>query len=68
MSRTIEAIMAHMAPPAKRLTASANSHRSIAQWQTGPETISGYARRKLRLAFAPLPLDARKSAESGAKL
>src|SRR5437667_72250 len=31
MSRTIEAIMAHMAPPAKRLTASANSPRFAAQ-------------------------------------
>jgi len=26
----------------------------IAQWQCGPETISGYAQRKLRLSFAAL--------------
>jgi hypothetical protein len=53
MSRTIEAIMAHMAPPAKRLTALANSPRLAAEWQTGLETMSGYAQRKLRLSSAP---------------
>jgi hypothetical protein len=57
MSRTIESIMAHMAPPAKRLTASANSPRFAAQWQTGLETMSGYAGRKLRLSSAPSPLE-----------
>jgi len=57
MSRTIEAIMAHMAPPAKRLTASANSPRFAAQWQTGLETMSGYAQRKLRLSSALSPLE-----------
>jgi hypothetical protein len=57
MSRTIEAIMAHMAPPAKRLTASANSPRFAAQWQTGLETMSGYAQRKLRLSSAPSPVE-----------
>ena len=33
-----------------------------ARWQEGPQTISGYAPRKLRLVFAPLPLDARQRA------
>ena len=69
MSRTIEAIMAHMAPPqsldhcnrrhisAERLTSSANSPRFAAQWETGLETMSGYSQRKLRLSSAPSPLE-----------
>jgi hypothetical protein len=27
----------------------------VAEWQSGPETLSGYAQRKLRLSLAPLP-------------
>ena len=52
MSRTIEAIMAHMVPPPKRQAAPVRIGTLIAEWQEGPPTISGYASRKLRLAFA----------------
>lgn len=31
-------------------------HRLVGQWQCGPSTLSGCAQRKLRLSFAPLPL------------
>jgi len=27
----------------------------VAEWQSGPETLSGCARWKLRLSFAPVP-------------
>lgn len=36
----------------------AQTGQLIGEWQEGPETISGYAPRKLRLVFARLPLDA----------
>jgi hypothetical protein len=62
MSRTIEAIMAHMAPLPKRQAAPAQTGQLIAEWQEGPKTISGYAPRKLRLVFARSPLDARQPA------
>ena len=32
--------------------------RLVAQWQRGPRTLAGYEQRKLRLVFAPSPLDA----------
>ena len=55
MSRTIKAIERHMTPPcqnAKSLSRSAP--KLVAEWQQrGPETFSGSALRKLRLAFAP---------------
>jgi hypothetical protein len=60
MSRTIEAIMKHMAASdAKREIALKRTAKFIARWQEGPQTLSGYAPRKLRLVFAPLPLDDR---------
>ena len=34
------------APPVRKL---------IGEWQSGPETLLGYAQRKLRLSFAPFP-------------
>ena len=30
----------------------------VAQWQSGPQTLAGSERRKLRLVLARLPLDA----------
>jgi len=63
MSRTIEAIIKHMvASDAKQETAPDRTAKFIARWQEGPQTISGCAPRKLRLVFAPLPLDARQRA------
>lgn len=63
MSRTIEAIMAHMRPAAKQQAAPPSGSANLtAEWQEGPETISGYAPRKLRLVFARLPLDAKAAA------
>jgi hypothetical protein len=40
MSRTIEAIMAHMVPPEKREALPVKNSKLVAQWQDGPETIS----------------------------
>jgi hypothetical protein len=57
MSRTIEAIMRHMAPPPKREQAPANSTRLTAQRQTGLETMSGSAQQKIRLSLARSPLN-----------
>ena len=58
MSRTIEAIERHMIPQSKippvRLGLQSRSSKLVAEWQQrGPETLSGHALRKLRLAFAP---------------
>jgi len=56
-------IIKHMvASDAKQETAPDRTAKFIARWQEGPQTISGYAPRKLRLVFAPLPLDARQRA------
>jgi hypothetical protein len=67
MSRTIKAIERHMISPVRSKTRLAtpsvprgelglqpSAPGLVAEWQQrGPETISGYALRKLRLAFAP---------------
>jgi hypothetical protein len=53
MSRTIKAIMRHMTP--KPATPAAGTAKPVTVWQRGPETLSGLARRKLRLAFATSP-------------
>jgi hypothetical protein len=69
MSRTIKAIEHHIAsrprpavPPVWAKTRSGelglqlSAPKLIAQWQQrGPETLSGHALCKLRLAFAPSP-------------
>jgi hypothetical protein len=53
MSRTLNAIERHMTPPSKR-EAVEHAPKLVGEWQQrGPETFSGYALRKLRLAFAP---------------
>jgi hypothetical protein len=49
MSRTIEAIMAHM-QPVKRVATPGQAKRFTASWQTGLES-GGRVQRKLRLAF-----------------
>jgi hypothetical protein len=54
MSRTIEAIQRHMTPPSKREVIEPHTPKLVGEWQQrGPETLSGYALKKLRLAFAP---------------
>jgi hypothetical protein len=58
MSRTIKAIERHLRPrstiPPVRLRLQPSAPGLVAEWQQrGPETLSGHAFRKLRLAFAP---------------
>jgi hypothetical protein len=54
MSRTIEAIQRHMTPPSKREAVAPHARKLVGEWQQrGPETILGFALRKLRLVFAP---------------
>jgi len=53
MSRTLKAIERHMILPV-RLGLESHAPKVVGEWQQrGPETFSGYALRKLRLAFAP---------------
>jgi hypothetical protein len=58
MSSTIKAIERHMIPQSKvppvRLGLQSRAAKLVAEWQErGPETLSGHALRKLRLALAP---------------
>jgi hypothetical protein len=64
MSSTIKAIERHMTLPVRlgpqskvplvRLGLQSRAAKLVAEWQQrGPETFSGHAVRKLRLAFAP---------------
>jgi len=54
MSRALKAIERHMTPPSKREAVEPRAPKLVGEWQQrGPETFSGYALRKLRLAFAP---------------
>jgi hypothetical protein len=54
MSRTIKAIERHMRPPSKREAVEPHAPKLVGEWQQrGPDALSGYALRKLRLAFAP---------------
>ena len=64
MSRTIKANERHMILPVRlgpqskvppvRLGLQSRAAKLVAEWQQrGPETLSGYAVRKLRLALAP---------------
>jgi hypothetical protein len=54
MSRTIKAIQRHMTPLSKREAVEPHAPKLVGEWQQrGPETLSGYALRKLRLGFAP---------------
>ena len=62
MNKITEAIMRHMAPPPQPAVVPLKNTTLTAEWQEGPTTISGYAPRKLRLAFARLPLDSRQIA------
>ena len=56
MSRTLKAIERHMTPPSKSEVVERSAPKLVGEWQQrGPETFSGYALRKLRLAFAPSP-------------
>jgi len=55
MSRTIKALERHMIPQSKAVSVQSRAPSLVADWQQrGPETLSGYALRKLRLSFAPL--------------
>jgi hypothetical protein len=63
MSRTIKAIERDMVP--KLRTIQAEPARLVGEWQQrGPETLSGLGLRKLRLAFAPMPVVTTTSAAS----
>jgi len=54
VSRTLKAIERHMTLPSKSKVAEPSLPKPVAEWQQrGPETISGFALRKLRLVFAP---------------
>ncbi len=54
MSRTLKAIERHMTLPCKTEAVEPHAPKLVGEWQQrGPETFSGYALRKLRLAFAP---------------
>ena len=54
MSRTLKAIERHMTQPSKSEVVERSAQKLVGEWQQrGPETFSGYALRKLRLAFAP---------------
>ena len=56
MSRTIEAIMRHMVPAAKREPARKAGATVLAQKQGGSNQFSSRRERKLRVVFAPLQL------------
>jgi hypothetical protein len=56
-NKTMEAITDHVIPLRRRQSGGLSRPRLIPEWQSGPETISGRAQRKLRLVFARLPLD-----------
>ena len=54
MSRTINAIERYMIPQSKAVSVQSRAAELVAEWQQrGPETLSGHALRKLRLALAP---------------
>ena len=54
MSRTIEAIQRHTTPPSKGEAVEPHALKLVGEWQQRvPETILGFALRKLRLVFAP---------------
>jgi hypothetical protein len=55
MNRTIKAIERPMTLATNIQTTQPSSPKLAAEWQLGPETLSGLAVRKLRLAFAPTP-------------
>ena len=56
MSTTIEAIMRHMVPRAKREPARKPGATLLAQKQSGSNQLSGRRERKLRVVFAPSQL------------
>ena len=54
MSGKIKAIERHMTQPDKREAVEPHALKLVGEWQQrGPETILGFALRKLRLVFAP---------------
>ena len=54
MSRTLKAIERHMTQPCKTEVVERPAPKLVGEWQQlGPETILGFALRKLRLVFAP---------------
>ena len=54
MSRTLKAIERHMTQPSKSEVAERSAPKLVRErQQRGPETILGFALRKLRLVFAP---------------
>jgi hypothetical protein len=56
VSKTITVIERPMIRGPKHLVFQPFGRKLVAEWQQhGPETLSGHALRKLRLAFAPTP-------------
>jgi hypothetical protein len=54
MSRTLKAIERHMTQPSKSEVVERSAPKPVGErQQRGPETILGFALRKLRLVFAP---------------
>ena len=54
MSRTLKAIERHMTQPSKSEVVERSAPKLVGgRQQRGPETILGFALRKLRLVFAP---------------
>jgi hypothetical protein len=54
MSRTLKAIERHMTQSSKSEVVERSAPKLVGEWQhRGPETILGFALRKLRLVFAP---------------
>ena len=54
MGRTLKAIERHMTQPSKSEVVERSAPKLVGEWQQlGPETILGFALRKLRLVFAP---------------
>jgi hypothetical protein len=54
MSRTLKAIERHMTQPSKSEVVERSAPKLVGErQQRGPETILGFALRKLRLVFAP---------------
>ena len=54
VSKTITVIERRMIRGPKHLVVQPFGRKLVAEWQhRGPETLSGHALRKLRLAFAP---------------
>jgi hypothetical protein len=53
MNAAIEAIVPELASQSNRPPARLNDAKLFASWQSGPETLTGFAQWKLRLELMP---------------